>query len=385
MRETRAFGMSLWALVLVLFWVPEIAHAANVTVNCPTGSINAAIASLPATGPNTITVNGMCTENVILANESGLTIVAGPGGAQIIGPQDSDVIDISSSQGINLQNLEIVGVPGSTSGSGGTGVFITEASDVQIIGCNIHNNQATGVSVDMGSVLFLRNSMIQNNNPSDGLDVLRSSSANIKGTTIQNNGSPGVLGGFNNGGIGVFVAQNASVLFGSNNVIRNNADIGIWARLLSTVAFKSPSTIEGHNISGIYVDQGGHLQVNAPILVEGNGSQCSQAPCGGIIGLANATLELVGGTVTDNQGAGISVGQGTNVHLAGATVSNNSGDGVDVRLISIADFTPFSGPGSVNNTIVGNGGASIRCDARSLAVGDLSSFAKVRCQDNPQR
>jgi hypothetical protein len=32
------------------------------------------------------------------------------------------------------------------------------------------------------------------------------------------------------------------------------------------------------------------------------------------------------------------------------------------------------------NTITGNGGASVFCDARSLVVGNLSGFSKVKCE-----
>jgi parallel beta-helix repeat protein len=78
------------------------------------------------------------------------------------------------------------------------------------------------------------------------------------------------------------------------------------------------------------------------------------------------------GTVTGNQGSGISVEQGANVRLNGATVSNNTGDGVHLQWLSIGNFLP-------GNTITGNGGASVSCDRTSLALGNLSAFSKVRC------
>jgi hypothetical protein len=99
----------------------------------------------------------------------------------------------------------------------------------------------------------------------------------------------------------------------------------------------------------------------------------SQA-CGGISAAQNSTLDLRTGTITGNAGAGISAIQGSTADLIGATVSNNSGDGVHIQWISIGNF----GPG---NSITGNGGASVLCDERSFAIGNLRDFSKVRCGD----
>jgi hypothetical protein len=293
-------------------------------------------------------------------------------------------------------NLEIAGVHGSTAGSGGGGVSISEASDVHITRCDIHDNEGSGVSASQESVLFVVNTNIHNNTPSNGLDVA-ASTADVRGTTIQNNGCAGFFTPAGCG-IGVFVARNSVVNLGPhgdgmgglrNTLIENNGDIGILARFPSTVAlaFSPPNTgttVQGHNIVGMYIMEGAHLQVNGPSLIQGNGGGCppqTPIPCGGIFASENATLEFNGfGTISGNYGAGIWVEQGTNLRLGGGvTVSNNTGDGVDIRKISIGDFTPIPGSGSNTNTITGNGGTNIFCDARSLAVGNLSGFSKVSC------
>ena len=395
MRKNLIFRASAFAILMTLLLLPGIAHANNVAVNCPGASLNAAVATLPPSGPNTITVTGMCNETVSITNLQSLTIDAGAGGAKIVAPQDSDAFDIFQSLNIRLVNLEIVGVPGSMPGSGGNGVFITQTSDVQINGCDIHDNQAGGVVASNGSLLILRGTNIHNNNPFDGLDVLGNSTADVRATTIQNNGSPGFSNVGNpasvTGGVGVFVAANSFARFHENDLIQNNADVGIVARLLSTVTLGAASgttgvTIQGHNLDGIVVQQGGHLQVNGPALVQGNGVACpSVTPigCGGIFGSGDATVELAGvGTISGNHGAGVFVEQGTNLHLNGATVSNNTGDGVHLRWISIADFRDFGGGA---NTITGNGGVSVFCDARSLAIGNLNGFSDVKCGENTQQ
>src|SRR5215469_8497679 len=108
------------AILLTLCLLPGIAHANQVAVNCPVQSLGAAVAALPPNGPNTVTVTGECTNEIVsITDMRNLTIVAGGGFAKILQRQDSDTFDIFRSQNITLQGLEIVGVPGSMPGSGG--------------------------------------------------------------------------------------------------------------------------------------------------------------------------------------------------------------------------------------------------------------------------
>ena len=386
MRKTRVFRASVSAILLTFFLLPAAANAANVTVSCPGGSggtyssIGAALAAIGQTGPSTITVTGTCQENVSLNDARSITIIAPtpggatmPGGATIVGPLDTNAFDIAKSQDIALVNLEIRGTFSSTVNGGGEGVFMNLASEVKIIGCNIHDNQQAGVDANSGSNLFLRDTIIQNNTPNDGLDVAANSFAIVRGTTIQNNGDSAARG------VGVFVASSSGVFFQLTNSIQNNADIGIKALESSTVVLAGGgTTIQGHHTNGIVLLEGSHLRIfSRPHLIQGNGAACPLDPtCGGIFATQNSTVGLAG-TITGNQGSGISVQQGSNVQLNGATVSNNTGDGVHLQWISIGDFRP-------GNSITGNGGASVSCDRTSLAIGDLSAFSNVRCGDIEQ-
>lgn len=338
--------------------------------------IGAALAAIGQTGPSTITVTGVCTENVSLNNARSITITAStPGGGTVVGPLDTDAFDISLSQDIHLVNLEIRGTFSTTGNGGGGGVVITDASETHIVGCNIHDNQNVGVNASTGSILFLRNTTIQNNgnannNTNDGLDLIDNSIADVSGSTIQNNGDPMA------GTVGVFLARNSVVLFRGTNLVQNNANVGIQARNLSNVILGAGgTTVQGHLTNGIIIEEGSHLQVNSPgsHVIQGNGSACPLDPtCGGILVQENSTVSLPTGTISGNQGSGISVQQGSNVLLSNATVSNNSGDGVHLQWISIGDFL-------AGNTVTGNGGKSVFCDTTSLAVGDLSGFSNVGC------
>src|SRR5579864_461157 len=215
MKATRLVRASVFAVLLSFFLLPRAAHATSCTVVAGINfypSINDALFAI-GTGPGTIFVTGTCSESVQITNARSITI-AGFGGASIVGP-GSDAFDILLSQDINLENLDI-----STTGFGG-GVNISDASEVHIIGCNIHDNQSVGVDADTGSIVFLRNTIIQNNTPNDGLDVIDNSKAQLNGSTVQNNGDPVA------GTVGVFVARNSVVVFRQTNLIQNNANIGI--------------------------------------------------------------------------------------------------------------------------------------------------------------
>ena len=380
MRRLHVLKASVFAALLTLLLLPASAHATPCTAvigvfSYP--SINDALAALAGfnaigqTGPGIITVTGTCQESVQINNARNVTIV-GLNGANVLEPNDNNAFDISQSQGITLQNLDI-----SSTGPDAEGVLITESSDVQIHFCNIHNNQSAGVDVETGSVLILRDTTIQNNTPNDGIDLFDNSTADMARTTIQNNGSPGA-----NGGVGVFVTGSSSILFRQTNFVLNNADIGILATDLSHVRFQSGflgrfTTVQGHNTNGVKMGKESQLQINgaSPQVIQGNGVACPLDPtCGGISIDANSTVHVINGTISGNHGSGISAQQGSNVRLGGATVSNNTGDGVHLQWLSIGDFIPGSG-----TTITGNGGASVSCDRTSLAIGDLSAFSKVSC------
>jgi hypothetical protein len=378
-----------FAVLLTFFLLPAAAHAANVTVGCPGGtggtytSIGAALAAIGQTGPSNITVTGTCQENVSLNNAQSITIAAPtPGGAAIVGPLDTDAFDISLSQGINLVNLDISGTYSNTGNGGGAGVYITDASEVHIISCTVHDNQVVGVNADTGSHVFLRSTIIQNNTPYDGLDLFDGSTADVTGSIIQYNGSLGT-----GGTSGVFAGRNSDVIFRGSagmSYVQYNADMGIEVRNQSNVAFGTGGiTVQGNQTNGISVETGSHLQVNSPkTIVQGNGAACPLDPaCGGILATENSTVTLDVGTVSGNQGAGVSVQLGATISVGStiasmgtATISNNSGDGIHFQWDS-------TGKINAGNTITGNGGASVFCDGGSLVVADLSTFSKVRCGD----
>jgi len=343
-------------------------------VGCPGGSggtypsINAALNAIGQTGPHTITVTGTCPESVSLSNARSILITApAPGGATIVGFQDSDTFDIGLSQDITLQNLEI---RGNAASSFGFGVSIFTNSQVNILACNVHDNPDGGVSADSDSAVVLRNTTLQNSSNGDGLDLTNSSSADMGiNTTIQNNA-----------GVGIFVSH-SSIIIRRQNLIQNNAGgVGIFALDVSKVQIQTVvpalfTTIQGHSVNGIQMGDQTMLRMQGgPHAIQGNGFACPTDPtCGGIFAIRNSTLRLAAGNISGNQGSGISVEQLVDFGLSGTIVSNNTGDGVHIRRISVGEFVG-------GNTVTGNGQASVSCDTTSEVVGDLSTFSNIACK-----
>ena len=349
-------------------------NAANVTVGCPGGSggtypsINAALAAIGQIGPHTITVTGTCAESVFLFNARSILITSPtPGGATIVGFQDSDTFDIDLSQDITLQNLEI---HGNAASSLGLGVSIFTNSQANIFSCNIHDNPDGGVSADSASQVALRNTTLQNSANGDGLDVTNDSTADLASMTIQNNGS-----------VGIFVFNRSGLIIRRQNLIQNNAGgVGIFAIDSSKVQMQTANpalftTIQGHAQNGIQIGDQVMLRMQGgPHAIQGNGSACPTDPtCGGILAIRNSTMRLVSGNISGNQGSGIDAEQLVDFGLSGTTISNNTGDGVHIQRISVGDFLG-------GNTITGNGGASVSCDTTSLVTGDLSTFSNIDCK-----
>src|SRR6266853_4401225 len=196
MKMNRVIRGSVFAILLAFFLLPAAAHAANVTVGCGGVSgtydfttITGALNAIGQTGPSTITVTGTCQENVSLKNARSITIISGPSGASVVGPLDTDAFDISLSQDITLWSLDIGGTFSTAGNGGGAGVSINEASDVHILGCNIHDNQAAGVVANGASMVSLHGTTIQYNTPNDGLELNGNSQGSVTGSIIQYNGS----------------------------------------------------------------------------------------------------------------------------------------------------------------------------------------------------
>src|SRR5215467_7263930 len=213
---------SLKAVSMLLFLlVPSLMFGAGAVVDCSGAtpgaftSITAALASLPAAGPNSISVVGTCHENVVFIGRSDLIIFGNPTATVVPGNANGHLLAINSSTRIGIQNLTF---------DGGRGIIVDENSKVDFDNITVQNSTGIGLT-SIDSLVHIANSTIQNSTRS-GISIGGGTfyvDSDVTGTTVTNNGRIGiaVLTGhlILNGGDGVTP--------GTQNVISNNGTVGV--------------------------------------------------------------------------------------------------------------------------------------------------------------
>jgi hypothetical protein len=373
--------------VVALFAFPHAARAQFLVVDCsglnplafPT--INSA---LPSAGPGAfIQVTGTCNENVTLYDVNNLNLGAPFGQtANIVG-----FLNVINSQVVYLYGLNITNAFGngvyvqssrgivldscSSSGNGGNGLRVTQASDVSINALgSFTNNVRNGIEVDSNSLVNIASfggiTEISNNQGSAvGIDrgvfeafggmhmagngqVAIESSSSCKALIFSFSGlTPNVIESNPKGAVSLREISQFSIgTFGPGapNVIRNNGPFGIEAGSGSQVSLFGV-TISGH--SGPGVDIFGH-------------SQLLQFP--------GPNQILNNGTAGDPLSAGIRVDGNSEVLLRGINISQNNGPAILALVNSSADFA--------GATFTGNTGV-ITCDSTSTMVSDLAITAST--------
>jgi hypothetical protein len=421
----------MWSVMVLYLALNVSASATNVSVNCTnpqTGtfpSITAALNSLDLAGPNVITVQGTCKENVFIFYYQRLTIQSAPGRTAVIENAANPagiVLQAFGCRGLVLVNLVIQG--------GSVGLLVNQASEAVIQNLVVKDNPGDGIVAQIDSTLGVESSKSINNG---GVGLTVASKANatlstVPGETIlvSGNGGNGVVvdAGYlqvnfgairvqHNAGAAVFVAQGELLMFGGNvagaanvfqnngegidlfdtssarffgsNLIQNNGEVGLQVVGGSSADFLAftladgtigQTIVQGHSGPGVNVVRTSAATFNGPNVIRHNGSASDSLRSGTRIEHSNVTL--VGTTITGNTGPGIVASESSTVNLLdGAVVRNNSEDGVRLK------FQSNSGV-SQPVTISGNGGSSVSCDASSLAFGDFTGIKNVNCNVQPE-
>src|SRR5215472_12748233 len=121
----------------------SLMFAAGAVVDCSGATpgafttITAALASLPAAGPNSISVVGTCHENVAVVGRTDLTIFGNPTATVVPGNVNRRLLVIVASQRVGIQNLTF---------DGGRGVAVNDNSRVDFDTITVQNSGATGIT-----------------------------------------------------------------------------------------------------------------------------------------------------------------------------------------------------------------------------------------------
>lgn len=373
-------------LVLLLFLaVPTATFAANVAVDC-TGAtpgafttITAALLSLPAAGPNTISVVGTCQDNVVMFGRTDLAIFGNPTATVVSHNASGRLLSINSSQRIGIQNITF---------DGGRGVSVNDNSRVDFTSITIQNSQAAGL-MSTDSLVRIADSTVKNSTRT-GILIQGGTfyvDSDVTGTTVTNNGrngisvatghlilnggdevTPGTENVFsNNTGTGVTVANSAEAdINGDNRIIGNQGAFGLEVIHTSTVLM-GDGTISSNAGIGVHCGESSHCEWAGNTKIDSNGK-------GGIEITDHSDAYLDGGIeISGNTGAGVLVDLSSLLNsLGGNTINNNTDDGVIVNDLSVLKFAG-------NDTISGNGKDALACDNGSLVVGDISAYKPKKC------
>jgi parallel beta-helix repeat protein len=209
-----------------------LAQAAR-PVDCSAGETIAAAVAVAKAG-DTLTIRGVCKENVIIPaevtritlNGHGLASISHPTGITTPGPS-AHVVYIRG-RGITVTGFRIHG--------GADGIHLSGPAHAVIHGNVISGNRGRGVHVDKGSVAQIYDNVIERNE-GGGIHITESSMARI----------------------GFFIPPQPQL---QPNEIRNNGRYGILVDRGSTARVVG-NRIEGNNGSGVVVDRASEADVAA--------------------------------------------------------------------------------------------------------------------------
>jgi len=263
----------------------------------PLTTIASALKVLNPAVPNTLTVSGICKENVLIRGFDHLTLRAKPG---------ATIQDASGGTGLVL-NIERSGdaiVEGFIINGGAIGVMCSESSV-----CHFDGNTVQGASVGIQFVQsrgFFGWNVLQHNGT--GLVILESSSVRSAALLIQNNSNSGVdvdTGGSfasfgntirDNGASGIEIYHGSAVLVGTT--ITGNSGNGLTVVAHSSVDFESDSVIAGNGASGVFLRDLSYVEFRGANTVTGNFSGLDVA-CRPQFPATRGALTNIGGGITD--------------------------------------------------------------------------------------
>jgi hypothetical protein len=375
----------LFICLLAVLLPSSLAFAASATVDCSGAtpgaftSIDDALASLPAAGPNSISVTGTCHENVVMSGRTDLNISGNPAATVVPGNANGHLLAIDASQRVGIQNITF---------DGGRGAIVSNNSQVELVNITIQNSLGIGLT-SIDSLVHIADSTIKHSTRSGisiGGGTFYVDSAET-GTTVTNNGRTGisVLTGHlilnggdevtpgtenvisNNTGVGVAVANSAEAdINGDNRITGNQGAFGLEVIHTSTVIM-TDGTISSNAGIGVHCGETSHCEWAGITKIDSNGK-------GGIEITDHSDAYLDGGIdISGNTGVGVLVDLSSLLNsLGGNTINNNTDDGIVLNTMSVLKF-------AANDTITGNGNLALECNNNSMVFGDISTYKPKKC------
>lgn len=333
------------ALLLGIVLLPGTAESDEVNVvivKCASGQTIAKALEADKQRPLVVSVQGRCTENVTISRDD-VTLQGDPtiGGIVTAADPTRSTIFINAAKRVVIDNLTVTG--------GLTGIDgISAAFTVQR--CTIKDNEQDGIRLAGGSALITENEIRANKR--NGVNVTESGTARI-GLTGQSEAGPNMI--TENVGNGIVLNNGASgIMFG--NTLKQNGGYGVM--ITRAIGHMIGGNIVEENRIGVFV--GGHLrqgQADFPIggrdVVRGNTAS-------GIIGYANASLEIWDAAISDHPGPGISLGFQAYLRIRNSEIRRN-GAGIDMARDSGLALAP-------PQVVVTENGFGVQCSGGDSSI-----------------
>lgn len=301
----------------------------SVFVDCAAGqSVNAALAqTVGRSAPLDIRVAGTCIEAVEIRRDDVTLRGVNPGDGIQAPSQEVSALALNG-QRLGVTHVTIRGGLGLTVGGGGAAtaenVLVTDAR--------------TGLNVTVNSHLRVRTSVIENGEL--GALVGRDSFLWASDTTFRNNARG-------------FEVADGAVQFVRGILEGNNAGTGISARGGSQVSL-GDVTIRNHSFGVVL--QSATLAARASVMANNTI---------GALSMSNgSTASLDGGTIVEDNNAGVYVVGGSSIALGEVTIRRNQRFGIRLADVSVV-------AGGAGSTITANSGWGVLC-APAPAVPQIS-------------
>ncbi|MGH9928417.1 MAG: hypothetical protein ACREA9_04210 [Pyrinomonadaceae bacterium] len=382
MMKFCASGGKLLLAILCFLLLPTAVFGASAVVDCSGPpmpgvftSITAALATLPAAGPNSISVKGTCSETVSIIRRTDLTIFGNPTATvQSVNP-NARLLVVFDSQRISIQGITF---------SGSRGVLVNDNSRVNFDTITIQNSGNVGLTSFDSQVHIFNSSII--NGARSGININGGTFDVDGGVTVSGNGRNGIVastarlrlnGGDgtpgtenvinNNAASGVSIANSATAEIGGDNRITNNGGSYGLIVIHTSTLIMSDGIINNNTGIGVHCGETSHCEWSGTTQINGNGG-------GGIEITDHSDGYIDGGiSISGNTGNGVTVDLSSLLNsLGGNTINNNTVHGIEVNNLSVLKFTAI-------DTVTGNADKSLVCDTDSLVLGDTSTLRNVKC------
>ncbi len=374
-----------WGILMGLILGASAAVAevpTSITVNCDSGqSLNVALSKLNKQGPNTVSVNGTCTEYVQVFGFENLTL-KGLTGATLSQPSTgagnvlNSLLFIESSRNIIVQGFNIqadtVTVPAVGIGHG--------SSDIRLRDLNIQGG-TSGIVIFENSEVSIAYVTAQDPGYST-IGIYDLSDVHIERSTLKDTTGEAWH-------VGLDVGASHVTMYGVNI---SNMQVGITAHngsIVDVLTFNTyyatggPSDVTisnsaGTNYNGVTVDGGGSLNVTGARLVINKPGQTWGGTTGGVLISDGAVMGAYNGdlVITGSRGQGVMALSDSHATIVGATVTRGTHGGLVAANLSSIDVSA----GTTLSLVSGNS-VDLFCDPNSTITGtvNLSGVPVTQC------